>query len=739
MATLQLAYNNSAITQIGCSISGTAMNTGFRVNLPAQFPSFDFFFTGADTVALNGGLYAVTGDVKVTLMDTSGNVLQTATPTLATHVFTVQNVTYFSGLTPTTTYWLRIVYNGPGADILQSDALVQLSGASSTPTVSAVTGYNPAQIYGWSTAYDGVIDIHTMIGMEGQVSIGTVSGAELTLNSGNTTVAAYGYNGGKIRFKGSFTNLYVRQYNVAFNYIHLQSVALNGSSGTPTHLATLQNPEIGTGHGPWELVASGLSSASALYEMVFQANDSGGALICQIMTSGGTGIDQTTTTAGLTRSQFANFIGDSITAQDYPSTYPILCWLMSNELISQNQNKAVLNCGVDGETIATMSSSAARITTVTTGPVPVGGIVIREGINDIKVGSPPTPATLSGYLATAINSIRAKGGGWATVPIWVEGIFPTSAMPSYASINAYNKGAGGYQSMVAQFNAGTAPGQSPASPDLNVHYVDIDGWNLAGPSYVSSSTFNTTNYAGDGLHLNTLGAAIVETQELAYLGAGAPTINSVTVSNTGNLITMVFSTTNPPILPASGATGLTMLVNGVSKSFTINIATNTASIVPTATILQTDVVTFNYTPGNITDSASPTPFALAAFSGQAVTNNSTQLTAPTLAPTVTITGISGGVAVNATTSDGSVYAFDFVQNGGSPVTGTSPQNYTIANLNVAEVFQVRSRNSLGVGPYASITLGGTGGGGGSSSEAIDIITGRLLKISSSGKIAFPLN
>lgn len=513
MGTLQLAYNNASITQIGNIISGTVFNTGFRVSPAGQYNWFDFFFTGADTVGLNGGLYTQTGDVIATLMDTSGNVLNTVTPTYATHVFTVQTVTYFSGLTPATTYWLRLRYTGPGADIIQSDALVQLSGASTTPTVSVVTGYNPSQIYGFSSVYDGVINLDTKAGFEGEGRVDFIVNEHLWA-SGITSVAGNGWSGGRIRFKASCTQIWARLYNPAAFYIRTNTLPLSGSSGTPISAQTFTNPAALTAFGPWALIASGLSSGSALYELVTQASSSGGLLLANIMTFGGTGIDTTTTTAALTRPLYASFIGDSIIAQDYPANTFI--WTLSTELLSQYQNKACLNAGSDGESLVTMAATPARITQITTGPVPFAGIIIREGINDIKSGSPPTVAQLSAAMVSFINQVRAKGGGWATVPIWVEGIIPTNAMPSYASINAYNKGAGGFSTIVAQFNAGTASGQTPATPDLNVHYVDIDSWNLGGPSYVSSNIFSGTNYY-DGLHLNPLGGAIVFAKQSSYL------------------------------------------------------------------------------------------------------------------------------------------------------------------------------------------------------------------------------
>lgn len=522
MATLQLAYNNSAITQIGNNITATAFNTGFRVNASGNNCTYDFFFTGADTVQLNGGLYAATGDLVVTLMDTSGNVLNTVTPTLTTHVFTVQTVNYFTGLTPATTYWLRLSYAGFGNQIIQSDALVQLSGASTTPSVSTVTGYNPTQIYTPTAAFDGTTNITGKVGLEGAIVLVSAAAGEAVWASGVTGQA--GYAGGKIRFKGSFTNIYVRQYANSSNFIHLQSVPLNGSSGVPTHIATVNNPASGVGkYGPWQLLASGLSNTSLIYELVFQGNNAG-ALLADIMTSGGTGIDLTTTTAALTRSQYHNTVGDSIVAQDYPSA-SVVCWLMETEGISQTLNKAVLNVGVDGISMATISTTPSLITALTTGPVPSAGITIRGGINDVNSGSPPSVATLSGYLASIINQIRAKGAGWATCAINVEGMLPTSAQ-TYAYLNNYNKGTGGYKDTVTAFNNGTISGQSP-NPDPNVFYRDVDTMQLGGAAYATGGAFDNTNYV-DGLHPNTAGGAIIKTFQLNYLSPPTPPVVETT-------------------------------------------------------------------------------------------------------------------------------------------------------------------------------------------------------------------
>lgn len=104
----------------------------------------------------------------------------------------------------------------------------------------------------------------------------------------------------------------------------------------------------------------------------------------------------------------------------------------------------------------------------------------------------------------------------------------------------------------------------------------------------------------------------------------APVFASASVAAAGStMIVNLTETESPPLLPASDITGFTVTVNAVPV--TISSATRTGPTEITLTLAtvveQGDTVTISYSPGNVTDSASN---AMAAFSTQPVTNDSTQ-------------------------------------------------------------------------------------------------------------------
>lgn len=106
----------------------------------------------------------------------------------------------------------------------------------------------------------------------------------------------------------------------------------------------------------------------------------------------------------------------------------------------------------------------------------------------------------------------------------------------------------------------------------------------------------------------------------------APVFASASVPSAGTTVVVNLTETgSPPVLPASGVTGWTVSVNGSPR--TVSSATRTGSTQITLTVASAiqsgDTVTVSYSPGNVTDSASP-PNAMAATSNRSVTNNSTQ-------------------------------------------------------------------------------------------------------------------
>lgn len=118
-----------------------------------------------------------------------------------------------------------------------------------------------------------------------------------------------------------------------------------------------------------------------------------------------------------------------------------------------------------------------------------------------------------------------------------------------------------------------------------------------------------------------MGLAAGGKKKAAAPPATPPTLLSATVAVDGATIALVFTAPVSPMLPASAATGLTIIADGVSAAITsTSTASATITLTMTATIYIGQVVTVAYTPGNITDSA---PTALAAFTATSVTNSST--------------------------------------------------------------------------------------------------------------------
>ncbi len=91
---------------------------------------------------------------------------------------------------------------------------------------------------------------------------------------------------------------------------------------------------------------------------------------------------------------------------------------------------------------------------------------------------------------------------------------------------------------------------------------------------------------------------------------------------TPSSIVIVVNSPDGPLLPAAGITGFSVKVNGAAA--TISSVSRTSSLEVTIQlstyVVGTDVVSFSYSPGNLTDSASEVFYS---YVNQAVTNNST--------------------------------------------------------------------------------------------------------------------
>lgn len=115
----------------------------------------------------------------------------------------------------------------------------------------------------------------------------------------------------------------------------------------------------------------------------------------------------------------------------------------------------------------------------------------------------------------------------------------------------------------------------------------------------------------------------------------APAVVAAEISLDGTTITVDFAEgISVPVLPATGATGLTLTSTGGAVTLsgpTIADARLTAAL--SRTVEQGETVTLSYAAGNITDSATPTHNALAPFPGFPVGNLSTADVTPPAVPT----------------------------------------------------------------------------------------------------------
>ncbi len=489
MATLNVAWNATGVTAFGAADNGAAFGAsgGTKIACNGTNTEFDFLFTNTDTVILNYALIVATSDIVITLMDTSGAVLQTANvSTLSTGSTSAQALTLFSSLTLITTYWLRIVSIGGNSDFFASNQLVQLSGTAVTPSISYPTGYSQSIVnFGAQPTIGfpvGGTDISGNYSTEGGTSIAKFRNFMCLKNLDQAT---YLGNTGKLRIKGTVASIAVYCYNATNTHFHVNRVAGDGSDGTPLDVADFSVVTSNSGViGPWYVIATGMPTTGGpfIYEISMSSNNNG--IIAGIMTAGGTGFVTNDTSGIYTRALGLAGLGDSRVAQvngtDSQSYFGSL------ELLGQAMNRQILNVGIPGLSLSSLSAGTQYLAVTSYGQNPAV-VMVDCGINDIQAGSPAV-ATMQGYLVTLVNKIRAVGGYWATVPIYIEGIKPSSAV-LFSYIHPYNVG---YAATVATYNSGG---------DANVHYIDVEPWQLAGASYNAGSTFVTTNF-DDGLHLN---------------------------------------------------------------------------------------------------------------------------------------------------------------------------------------------------------------------------------------------
>jgi hypothetical protein len=111
-------------------------------------------------------------------------------------------------------------------------------------------------------------------------------------------------------------------------------------------------------------------------------------------------------------------------------------------------------------------------------------------------------------------------------------------------------------------------------------------------------------------------AAASDTIKPVFASAAVP-VNGLSVAVT------LTEADSPPILPASGIIGFSVTVDSVARA--ISSATASGNVVTlnlASVVFAGQAVTVSYSPGNVTDSASP-PNAMLGFAAQSVANNST--------------------------------------------------------------------------------------------------------------------
>lgn len=677
MATLTVTWNDPGLVLIGAQNRGDPWTGGSGTVIPFAFlPSeCDVAFTGATSIALGSYYSGATSGLTATLMDSSGAVLSTNTPLLVAATFVNTPTVLFAGLTIGTAYWLRIVITGT---IFTSSAnFLQLIGTG-TPVVSLPLTYGPLVTLGNA----GGTDISTHAGLEGNAFLSTVSSWPCVTNKEPA--------GAMLRIKGQGTSLLCYAFNGG-GQIHVSRLLGNGSSGVPLDAGTTTTVPSGGSLGSWFTIATGMAITDPAYIYEINLIGSGGVDIVGLMLAGGTGVDTTVSSASLTRSNIVSASGDSIVCSINGTNGNVQVGGFG--LFGQSLNKQVVNAGIPGQSMQNLSSGSlyTDITGSAAG-VPSGGVWIACGINDIKSGSPPTATVLSGYMITYINKIRAVGGGWATVPIYVVGILPYSGM-TQAAIDVFNTGANGYQNaVVAAYNAGIAAGQNP-SPDPNVFYVDTKPWAFAGVPYETGGSFNGALYDGDGLHPNSIygtGNPAASTpasgyylyfQKLSALFGGPATSYTQALSSstgfTGNPVTITYA--------ANGATTATVTPNpspGIAGSYsptTINLngaAPVTQTFTPTAAGVATLVPTNN---GGLTSPAPNTyTVTLASVSSTLNAVKWNLVGVGTLWTGTPFTLVSGGGSITQQTVTDNTHATLTITGGTSPwVVSDGSRQFTL--------------------------------------------------------------
>jgi hypothetical protein len=637
MPTLNVAVTDSGLTSFGLKTGATAFNTGTRVNTAGNPTQMDIAFTGANAVTIPNP-YMAAGALTAYLYATDGVTVLAGpvspSPAVANSLSNT-DLLVFTGLTEATTYWLRLKWTGNGNQIMQSDKVIALTGTG-TP-VTSLPGNYTRNMYNFSQAnYDGG-DLLSHAGFEGGSRVQFIgSNYGVTMNNTNAYTSY-----AMIRFKATIGRLFVAQYHGSSN-LHLRRLPADGSSGVGTKIGTYTVNGAGSIAG-WDEIFTGLDTTTEyIYELSFSATSGGGVIIPYVMTQGGTGINLTPTAASLVRPIIAVGLGDSrmsaVTGTANHSDEGSLA------LLGQQKNKQVVNFGWPARSLSQIITDNTYLAVLALPSIPQN-IIIDGGINDIKGGGAPTPATVSGYMIQIINQLRSNAG-YGTVPIYVDSVKPYSGM-TFAALDAFNNGVNGFRTaVVAAFNTGTAAGQTGGA-DANVKYANEDTMALAGTIWAGGGAFsNTPNFDNDGLHLNSASSTGLvgtgeATQGTFYVNLLAPAVPATTYTLTGPSSGVVsVASTNFTITP-NGTTTNTVTVSDGG-------AGGTFSPTMPVTLNGTTPVTFTYTPAT-TGAKTLTP---ANNSGGSISNPAALTYTATNPPATgyTFTGPTGGLTNGASTA-----------------------------------------------------------------------------------------
>lgn len=279
------------------------------------------------------------------------------------------------------------------------------------------------------------------------------------------------------------------------------------------------------------------------------------------------------------------------------------------------------------------------------------GILPRRGYDDPRVD-------YNGGMQRAITAKADAGITYLSTDGWID-----PAVNNVDTIDGLHPNAAGYQKIKTEFLDATGSDVTPPAVPTGLAITVGAGsltphWNVVGDADVSdyrvyrsldNVTYNMVQVIAHPAHTWTdtgrtpgttywykvtarddqgnesarsAGVSAIpdplETVPPVVLNANVPAAGTTVIVN-------MTEATSPPVLPASGVTGFSVTVAGVNRSVTS--ASRTAAtqftLVLSSPVLVSQVVTLSYVPGNVTDSAVP-PNAMAAASGIAVTNNSTQ-------------------------------------------------------------------------------------------------------------------